>query len=48
MTKSEVKIIAACVVKNPSVTRSDIIWEIKLLVTHADLPSKGEIDYIMH
>lgn len=49
LTKSEVKkLIAACVVKNPSITRADIIWEIKLLVQHADLPAKSEIDFIMH
>ena len=34
--------------KSPSITRNEIIAEIKSCVSHADLPPKYEIEYILH
>lgn len=49
MTKKEVKkLIAALIMKNPSMIGSEIISEIKSCVSHADLPPKREIHYIIH
>ena len=49
MTKKEVKkLIAALIMKNPSMIGSEIISEIKSWVSHADLPPKREIHYIIH
>ena len=49
MSKQEVKkLIAALVLKNPSMTKNEVIAEIKSWVSHADLPPKVEIEYILH
>ena len=49
MSKKEVKkLIAALIMKNPTLTRTEILSEIKACVTHADLPPKWEIEYIIH
>ena len=34
--------------KSPSITRNEIIAEIKSCISHADLPPKYEIEYILH
>ncbi|CAI2384621.1 unnamed protein product [Moneuplotes crassus] len=39
---------AALIMKNPSMIGSEIISEIKSCVSHADLPPKREIHYIIH
>ncbi|CAI2384394.1 unnamed protein product [Moneuplotes crassus] len=49
ISKQEVKkLIVALAIKTPSITRNEVITEIKSSVAHADLPPKVEIEYILH